>query len=242
MKTKFCILSYPRSGSHLLKTSLQSHKLISICGEYYGRVKKYVNGGYLEITDSSMEEIYNRAITVKHPSQLAAGFLLHRITHDDVMFLDYLLSDTDVKIIFLDRFNLLKQYISWELSLIKLTWRVQMNNKNSYEDDAAIEFNGQKFLNSINTYKERKAFYIKKFENHKICFTSYEKLTAEFDEECKKLQNFLEVPVQKLLPSVTKMNKRTIEETVSNYKYMVSFLHENNLEHYLDNTLETEIK
>lgn len=238
--TKFIILSYPRCGTHLVRTSLMSHDSINARGEYFGKVKKYLNTRY-KIEESSIQEIYNNAFIPNTKDQAATGFCIHRIHHDDAMFLECMYTDKDLKIIFLDRENHLRRFISEEISIKTNKWVQQNNDKNITTEDTTIEFNKDNFLRNINVYNEKKEFYLNKFSGHIVYYTTYEKLVSNFKIELDSIQEFLNVPNINLLPTTDKMTVRPLSEIVTNYKYMCAFLKDNNLDFYLDDTYEIKI-
>jgi len=237
--TKFVIITQQRSGGYMLKSALEKHPNIKMFSEYYGKVKQYVYCNYEGLSEDSMYEIYLNAFKLNNPNILASGFIQNRYKHDDVMFLDYLFNDNSVKIIFLDRNNLLKRYISEERSVNKNIWRVNKNE--DFTELQPIKFDIKKFILNINNYNERRAFYINKLKTHKIYFTSYEKLIQDYDNEIYNIQKFLNVSFEQLHPSTIKMSKFNIKQSVINYTEMKEDLSKYNLLHYLDNKIEPEI-
>lgn len=244
MITKFVILSYQRSGTFLIKTSLDSHPAIRTSGEYINKIKKYNNGGYYDvIKETSMEEICENAFKPNTNTNLAVGLIQHRIHHDDVMFIDYLINNKDIKIIFVDRENALRRFISNERSISTEKWRYHksLNQELDINTNTTIEFNYTKFINSVTCYNERRQFYLNKFKDHNMLFITYEKLTNDYDNELANIQNFLNVPVLELHPDTIKISIDTLKNSVSNYLEMEQHLIDNNLQHYLDDEIEKNV-
>lgn len=242
MPNKFIILSNHRSGTFLLMTSLKGHDNIKMFGEYYVVIKHYIDTGYPRVKHRSMKEICENIFLSENSNHTAVGLVQHRIKHDDVMFFDYLFNNKDIKIIFLDRENLLRRFISDEIAISTTTWQCRKSKGDEQIEPIDVKFNSDKFLRNVISYNERKEFYIEKFKQHNVHHITYERLLSNFDNELEQIQKFLNVDVINLKPDTKKQINKPINEIITNYSEMEACLKENNLEHYLDNTLETEIK
>lgn len=238
--TRFVILSYPRCGTHLLRTALDTHNNITMRGEYYGNIRKF-QAGHKEINFLDTYSLYHQAFKPMNDEITASGFVLHRIRHDDVIFLEYLMNDKNVKIIYLGRDNLLRRFISEKISMITSKWRYHKSLNEDNIQLPSINFDNIEFIKNVNLYNERNEFFLRKFKYHNMYKTTYENIINQYDEELYSIQQFINVQPLKLDVDVNKVVTEPLKNIVSNYDEMIEFLINTNMETYIPINVENII-
>ena len=206
-KTKFIILSKPRTGSTLLHTLLNSHPNIYSYGETLRRVGVNKTGFTL-----------NNEVFKDHPkSIMAVGLKIFYHYFEDNnfnQFFDEVRRNQHIKIIHLLRNNDLDTFISLK--------NAEKTNQWSIEKD--LPYSQIRSLNpDINEFKEYLKYsnnlqqsITQAFEKHQTLDISYEMLVKNQKICLNEIQDFLGVPQKKLF---TLLKKQSPEDYnyVSNY-------------------------
>ena len=114
---RFMILSSPRSGTHMLRTSLDAHENVVCMTEMFN--PDYTLDKYEFTEDTPEREILDQFIFQDYDHEiLAVGFCLHRLAAKFGNWPDLwsiLEEDTDLYVISLSRENLLRRYWSFQI-------------------------------------------------------------------------------------------------------------------------------
>lgn len=207
------ILSSPRSGTHMLRSSLDSHPNAVCLTEMFN--PDYTGSLYPLTEQSSEHEILNRYIFHDYsPEVLAVGFCLHRL---DARFGNWpdlwniLASMEDLSIISLRRENLLRRFWSFELRSVKdpelrnQPFVPRLLNK----DRLIADFERQ--TNIVETFDNR-------FSAHPLLTVSYEELCNSYEQTMRRVQQFVGLPLVNLKPGTGRRPTPRVSEKVSNYE------------------------
>lgn len=135
---------------------------------------------------------------------------------------DYIISNTDIKIIHIQRINILKQLASYRIAQKTQDW-IANNKKRSHDriklnpNDCLLMF--KKWYNYFHEYTE----FLK---NHDVLNITYEDISSDnMQKIIYDVQNFLCIKPIKLYPLTTKQRKRKISETIENYNELYNYFH-----------------
>ncbi len=206
--TRFMILSSPRSGTHMLRTSLNGHPHIEAKSEIF-------NPGFLK-TEAYDENTPVQEIVSKHlfyqydPNIRAVGFILHR---SGAQFGNWptlwtqLEKDKDLKIIMLNRHNLLRRYLSY----------CKMRDKNRSITACRRYFTVNELKQEFIRHEKEVAEFEQRFSGHEIIHVSYEELCSDYRATMYHLQHFLGVPVKPISPLTEKNQSKDIDQEIGNF-------------------------
>lgn len=204
---KFIILSSPRSGTHMLRTTLRNHPNIAARSELF-------NPDFIRNKPFGPEtpalEILNKYIFRNYPDHIKmVGFIIHR---SGTPFGDWpdlwslLQEDKSICIISLRRRNLLRRYLSYQTMR---TFRGKPTQPLTFNPEVLKE-------DFIYQEKEVEAFD-QQFAGHPIIKVYYEDLCADYHRTVKKVLRFLKVKNQKLWPDEKGKPIRKLQEAIANY-------------------------
>jgi hypothetical protein len=209
---KFLLLTSPRSGTHMLKSSLDAHPNIVCLTEMFN--PDYNVNNKLGYDDSlPAKQVLDKFIYCDYePEVKAVGFCLHRI---GARFGNWpnlwkiLQEDKDVYVISLSRGNLLRRYLSVQLQQIKNL------------DGAKLEpmfFEPEKLIQDFQRQRKKINEYNEFFGDRPLIEVSYEQLCNDYEKTMENLQKLLEVPTVPLKPGTGKRNNPPISNFVVNYE------------------------
>ncbi len=206
----FIILSSPRSGTHMLMSSLVSHPNVVCHDEVFNPDYKYAS-----IENASEDEILQHFIFREYePCIKATGFCIHRGGANfkgNWQFLWNLLTgNSDLHVISLFRSNLLRRYLSFNLAF----------NHNVYSLDykpTSIELDKTKLLEDFQKQRNIVEKFNQKFDKHRILQVTYEQLCKDYSETIRGVQEFLGIPYVNLQPETIKLETRNLKESIKNY-------------------------
>lgn len=221
---KFIVLTRSRTGSTYLNQLLDSHPNISTLDEPY-RIK-FIQTSFM---------IWNRVFSSKPKQIEQVGFKLmyyHDLNVNNSVW-DILKNNLDVKIIHLQRHNLLRCLISRELA-------VKMKAFHSHEIDGnrnilkkKVFINPDKIIRDLELTETSKIKALKLLENHQIIELYYEDFCNNTTKLNEVLQ-FLNLPSVELKSSLKKMNPEPLEDLVSNYSDIYNRLRNTKWSYLLD--------
>jgi hypothetical protein len=249
MSTKFLLLSSQRTGSAFLEQCLNSHEEIKCRGEVllgYGGDYKKLPPRFLKKyrrTRTLWQSICSGALidpmncidshlTIPN-GYSAAGFrLMYNQIERDFRVKRHLEQISDVKIVLLQRKNILKQFVSLKL----------MHNQSKYGRFSAHVFEKQniikvrinpseaiEYMNKIHLQKER---YRKFFANLEMLEINYEDMigTGGLNETSSaSLCSFLDVKKTPLISKQVKMNPSNLQDIIINYDELMNAVEKYNL-------------
>ncbi len=209
---KFIILSSPRSGTHMLRTTLQNHVNIVARSELF-------NPDFISDLPFGPQtpagEILNQYIYRDYPRHIKmAGFILHR---SGTPFGDWpdlwprLEADQSIAVISLRRRNLLRRYLSYQ---------VMRTFKGS--SPTPLYFDPEILENDFIYQRQEVEAFDQRFAGHPVLKVNYEDLCEHFSTTITRVQQFLKVPPQQLWPNIQGKPQRKLSEAISNFAELKS--------------------
>lgn len=213
---KFIILSSPRSGTHMLRTTLRNHPNIAARSELFNpdfqRDKPFG-------PETPALEILNKYIFRDYPEQIKmVGFIIHR---SGTPFGDWpdlwpmLQADKSIYVISLRRRNLLRRYLSYQTMR---TFRGKPPQPLTFDSERLKE-------DFIYQEKELDAFD-QQFAGHPLIKVYYEDLCYDYHRTVKKVLKFLEVKGLKLWPDEKGKPIRKLSQAIANYDELAAYFSE----------------
>lgn len=218
---RFFVLSSPRSGTHMLRTSLDMHPNVICMTEMFN--PDHTEGKFEFNADTAAEKILSDFVYSDHANQmLAVGFSLQRV---GARFGNWpnlwslLEQDLDLHVISLRRENLLRRYLSYQLR--------QREKKDLGRGTPAPNLEGSppkpmKFevdllIRDFELQERKIAKFNERFASHPLITVSYEQLCQQYEETMSRLQMFLGVPQVRLKPETKKRAIPPLARVISNY-------------------------
>ena len=204
---KFIILSSPRSGTHMIRTTLRNHPDIAARSELFNpdfqRDKPFG-------PDTPALEILNKYIFRDYPEHIQmVGFIIHR---SGTPFGDWpdlwpmLQNDRSIYVISLRRRNLLRRYLSYQ---VMRTFRGKPPQPLTFDPEVLKK-------DFIYQEKEIEAFD-QQFEGHPLIKVYYEDLCSEYHQTVKSVLKFLKVKRLKLWPDEKGKPIRKLRDSIANF-------------------------
>jgi LPS sulfotransferase NodH len=248
--TKFVIFSTERSGSSLLVTLLKSHSNITCFGEIFNKTSViFSTPDYPPVNNSLVFKLRNlnpvkfiQDIIFKKYSdnKKAVGFKIHYDQGQQYKsVLKYITNDPYVKIIFLNRQNMLETFLSKKLAYKTGVWFVIKD-----EDVQFIKNMGIHKYSTIEEYQNKtnkisidpkefeeyhkniiywKNHYENMFTNNQKYHITYEDILNKQDETINGLLKFLEVKQEHLNTPLIKQQSNPLHEVIINYKELETY-------------------
>ena len=212
---KFMILSSPRSGTHMLRTSVDQHPNAVCLTEMFNPDYTLKIPEYTFTEDTPAEEILRDFIFNDRPAEIqAVGFCLHRVgaRFGNWPTLWETLADMkDLAILSLRRGNLLRRY--WSYQIMKI--QDLKNNPPPPRD-----FDKEKLIVDFERQEAKIAEFDEKFAGHALLPVTYEELCDAYAPTMRGVQEFLELPLVELQPGTPKRATPGLREAVSNYEQL----------------------
>lgn len=210
---KFIILSSPRSGTHMLRTTLRNHPNIAARSELFNpdfqRDKPFG-------PQTPALEILNKYIFRDYPQNIKmVGFIIHR---SGTPFGDWpdlwplLQADKSIYVISLRRRNLLRRYLSYQTMR---TFRGKPSQPLTFDPEILKE-------DFIYQEKELDAFD-QQFAGHPLIKVYYEDLCSNYHRTVKKVLKFLGVKGLKLWPDEKGKPIRQLRQAITNYDELAAY-------------------
>jgi hypothetical protein len=208
---KFMILSSPRSGTHMLRTSLHAHRNIVCLSEMFN--PDYTSGNYAFTEDTPEQEILDRYIFPPQKWRIqAVGFCLHR-THARLgnwpHLWETLAAMPDLLIISLHRRNLLRRYLSFQLR--------PRRGGEPRGPSAPLVLDRNQLVTDFEHQAAKMAEFDRHFHDHPLFTLAYEDLCTNYEPTMRGLQSFLKVPYRALKPATPKLTSQSLPEAIQNY-------------------------
>lgn len=221
---KFIILSSPRSGTHMLRTSVRNHPDIVARSELF-------NPDFLHDKpfgpNTPALEILNEYIFRDYPENIKmVGFIIHR---SGTPFGDWpdlwsmLQQDKSIQVISLRRRNLLRRHLSYQTMR---TFRGKTPQALSFDPEVLKE-------DFIYQEQEIEAFD-QQFADHPLIKVYYEDLCSDYRRTIKEILRFLKVKRQKLWPGEKGKPIRRLQDAIANYDELKVYFSETKWAHFFN--------
>jgi LPS sulfotransferase NodH len=226
---RFIILARGRTGSNYLRGLLNAHSQIIAFGELF---RFYDSIGwdlppydeYLKSPDliSLMQrdpiQFLEKKVFRKFPKQIAAvGFKMfyyHAQNDSRKPVWAFLKDQKNLKVIHLKRNNTLRVVISEMKAMKTNQWT---NTTGIEEDNFVTSLDYEECLQWFTRTHEFKKQYDIFFKDHPKIDVSYENLSRNYENEVKRIQEFLGVNYESVKPSTYKQSSQPLSKAISNY-------------------------
>ncbi len=244
MVTPFVLVSYLRSGTHMLRTALESHPAVFCQTEVFNPDNPILPYAL----DTPVDVILREHVFRSHPPRIThAGFVLHAY-HPQALasrpgqranplwacVWEHLAALPGLRVLHLKRHNLLRRHVSHLLarrSRFWHSWRAESVARVTHLDAPphpdsvewrpgerpALEVDALAFERDV---AEVLAWRQRADEALAACprlDVGYEDLCADWESATARVQEFLGLPRAALRPAVNKLDERPLREAVSNY-------------------------
>lgn len=207
---RYFVLTSPRSGTHMLRTSLDNHPQVICMTEMFN--PDYTEGKYDFTPDTPASEILEKYIfTPENMTQACVGFLLHRVgarfgNWPDLWSL--LEQDQELAVISLRRQNLLRRYLSVQL---------MKNQDLAGNPPAPMHFDKELLIRDFEKQEAKIAEFDLRFSDHPLITVTYEDLCDRYTETMVRIQSFLNLTPANLQPGTKKRANPPLAKIVTNY-------------------------
>jgi LPS sulfotransferase NodH len=194
--TKFAIVCSPRTGSTLLHTYLNSHTSIISYGEILRR----------NIEQEMLIDLQKKVFKPVGENIRAIGlkvFIGYKYLRDYQSYYEEIVGDESIKIIFLSRENIDKQYKSLKRAEITGYWSAEKNRNKTVEIPVDTEVLKEFKLDLM----EQSKVALNDFKNHELMELTYEQLTKSKEKTLHQIQEFLQVKPQALWTVLRRQSK-----------------------------------
>ena len=217
MTRRFVILSSPRSGTHMLRTTLNAHSQI-VCQAESLNPDLIAEEPYDE--SWSTREVLEQHLFCDQPERVrTAGFAIHRSgaplgPWTDIWSL--LEGDSQLRIILLHRHDLLRRYLSFVVMK-------ERNRSGSVRfEPVSRRIEAEVLRTEFLRYESELVAFRARFEAHRMFQVSYEELCSTRQITCLRLQRFLNVPIESLRPQTRKNPHRPPSSLLENFDELKS--------------------
>jgi len=209
MSTRFVVLSSPRSGTHMLRTSLDGHPEIVCLTEMLN--PDYSDGVYPFTVDTSTEEILGAYVFRRWaPGIRAVGFCVHRLgarTGNRPEPWDLLAADRELHVISLRRRDLLRRHLSFRL-----------RGYEGLDPPPPLDLDPGELRADFDRQRQAVAALDELFADHPLRTVVYEDLVARYQDTMDELQRFLGVRSLPLAPGTLPRPRWPLTDVVRNHR------------------------
>lgn len=208
----FVICSSMRTGSHALASALGFHPQLKTVGEIFIRPAAF------SIPGNTTKEI------LEYFQKNWNGFINHRSINNHGRFKDIwnnILAIPGIKVIYLQRKNPVNMFISTNLAMHTKVWQVKRNESNLFngynlnpENPEPIIIDPVQFSRCLDAYQTEIDRFDLLLDNPLPVY--YEDLNNNWEEEIERIQKFLEISPEKIVPATKKLIGG--KEFVQNYE------------------------
>ena len=207
---KFMVLSSPRSGTHMLRASLDGHPRAVCLDEMF-------NPDYTRdlpfTADTPEEEILDQFVFGEYGSEIqAVGFCIHRLGArfgNWPRLWEILEGQSDLPVISLSRENLLRRYLSFQLR----------NHRNLVtRPPSPMEFDPEKLVIDFQRQRAKVEEFDRRFASHPVIHVAYERLCADHQGSMQSIQQFLGLPYVPLKIRTKRRMTPRLSSFVTNYR------------------------
>ena len=221
---KFIVLTRSRTGSNLLISLLNAHQNIEAHGEIFARLQ-----------NKTTAEIWTSTFGIKKKNIRYVGFKIfyyHPLNSEDTTVWTNLLNDKKIKIIHLQRENLLRVHLSRLIAGKTDVWT------NSGKDKVAASKKVKVDIDEMFEDFKQTQFFIEKaksdFNTHPMTDVRYESLASDKQEVMTKVFQFLNLPNEIVSSDLKKQNPEKLEDLIVNHSEVINALTNTEYRHFLD--------
>ena len=227
-----------RSGSTLLVHLLRSHPGILSHGEVLG---KEITGlsGPLGKQFGKDPDAMKKLEKIRHarPETYLYSYILHPHGHGAVGFklkyeelstrgyariLDYLKSDTDLKVVFLDRENLFERYVSHYV-VMNVTGVTLVQSDQPLPEVRPIRLKPKDIKRNFEEELKKQRQFRMIFSAHRSVETTYEKLVTDTIPEMNRIYQFLGLPEHTATSKTKKILDNRLANIIVNYAEILDY-------------------
>ncbi len=225
--SKFIIVGRSRVGSNLLRGLLNSHPQIITFGEVF-RDRSSLDWDHMGYFQSSrmLRRLQKDAVQFvearvfgRYPRSVSAvGFKLfyyHAQEGQAAAIWTYLKGRRDVRIIHLKRRNILQTHLSRKRAAMTNSWVNTSERRNGL---SSVELDPAECIEDFTRTRAWEEQFDRFFENHPKLEILYEDLAQSYQEELKRVQDFLEVEQRPVHPSTFKQADQSLSKAIANYR------------------------
>ena len=221
---KFMISCTARSGSSMLSTLLNSHPRLLCHGEILAAPHESA-GPYHELRQQGADvDDWLREYRQEHPAAYLYDVCFNPAGHQCVgfkfkleeslaeayqPFRDLLVADTDVKIIHLQRKNILDKYVSLQMTKQSGVFSIRSSRQRPKLRPFVIDI--PDFVAYVREDRQRYDAAIELFRNHRCLHVTYEELCESRPEALARIQDFLGLPQASLATMMVKVIKKNTD-------------------------------
>lgn len=223
-KVNFAIVSEARSGSNLLQIALHRHPLMKCWGECLHPDQgitpkgKDVDGATIMSTAYDPRQIPDFIGGKLHVTQPVEGYSRWKNAWE------WLSARTDIKIIYLRRRDRLARFLSLQLVAETGEWVRYADDQSSRAKRPKIKIDPKKYKKVEECHNKLWDEKVSLLIDHPSIDVYYEDLTRDWEEETRKIQEFIGVPYRPLEQATVKQEARDIREVVKNPHELEEFL------------------
>lgn len=241
---RFVLVSYLRSGTHMLRTALESHPAAFCQTEVFNPDNKILPYPL----DTPVEQVLREHVFKPHPPEVThAGFVLHAYHPFALDAWEGLRANPawaevwprldamdDLKVLHLQRRNLLRRHVSQLVarrSRFWHSWRAGAVDEVTHLDapphpDSVDWHPAERPVVTVDPERfARDAAEVERWRrraddalgSRPRLVVAYEDLCADFEGQAERILDFLGLPRAPLRPAVSKLEERPLREAVSNY-------------------------
>ena len=226
---RFIILGTGRTGSNFLQSLLNSHSQIVAFGEIfqsYDAIRwDYVSypleapRHQLSLCQRDPIRFVETHVFARFPKEISAvGFRLfysHAQHPSQRCLWPHLRDCKDLKIIHLKRRNVLRRYLSHRVAKESGRWRVLSGQTGG--DTVSVRLDYDDCLQWFTKTREQEQKHDVLFADHDMIDLFYKDLSRDYAGEMRRVQQFLGVEYQQVIPATHKQAKRPLSAAISNY-------------------------
>jgi LPS sulfotransferase NodH len=226
---KFIILGKGRSGSNFLKGLLNSHSQVITFGEIFRDphaigwdlppYDRYLQQQSLvSLLNQDPTTFLSKEVFKKYPKHISAvGFKLFYYHAQEVsrqVLWSFLKEKKELKILHLKRRNTLRELLSLRKAFKTNHWT---NTTGTADKSFSISLNYDDCLQEFIYAQQSKEQFDTFFQDHPRIGVVYEDLANDYEREMRRIQDFLEVTYEPVIPSTFKQSNQPLIEAISNY-------------------------
>jgi|GEM_PF-6778070 len=231
----FVICSQPRVGTHMVRTSLNTHPSLDVASEVFNGL----------VNEQEMEQHSTHQLLAKYPG----GFCCHCYDEDETvgMWPCWELAQDlwemirrgavqDVKAVVLWREDKIAQAISYLKASMVGPWHRMKTDPPLDECQTSIDVPPWMLRALFEKFEAATAFQIEVMDGANVerLRISYEQLTESPDHHLHNIQKLFGVQPRPLVPQTTKINRHPIPAQVSNWGDLVRSFRGTKWGHYFD--------
>lgn len=214
--TRFIVLTKQRTGSNLLINSLQAHPQMRVYGEL---LRGGIDEAVKDAVRASAADYFDTQVFNTRPSSIrAVGFKIfyhHPAWDASGAVWRYLEGLDDLHVIHLRRENLLRSLVSKKIAQKTDVWK--QSGQTGEAPDKRVAIPPAECLEYFETTQRHEAEGDARFAGKPLLPMSYESLTGRFDDEMRRIQEFLHVDPMALPVKTARQNPEALDELLLNY-------------------------